>query len=208
VAGALVFAAGNFDRRTSDWAQAHHPIFGTHNNAESASDSLLYALMGEAVLTAALTPRGDDPDWMLSKAKGYAVEGLAEALTSGIQSGTSELIQRTRPNGASGSFFSGHASAAFSSQTLANRNLDSIGLQDEWRYPLQAGNILLAGGVAWARVEGGNHFPTDVLVGAAVGHFVSAFVHDAFLGLPEDSRFHLEIQPNSRGAMVVLSIDF
>jgi hypothetical protein len=35
---------------------------------------------------------------------------------------------------------------------------------------------------AWARIEAGAHYPTDVLAGAALGNFVSLFVHDAFLG--------------------------
>jgi hypothetical protein len=37
--------------------------------------------------------------------------------------------------------------------------------------------------VAWARVELGAHYPTDVLAGAVLGNFVSLLLHDAFLGM-------------------------
>ena len=41
-----------------------------------------------------------------------------------------------------------------------------------------------------ARVGGRKHFPSDVLFGAALGHFLTAFIHDAFLNLAEDGRDH------------------
>jgi len=53
---------------------------------------------------------------------------------------------------------------------------------------LQLGNLLLATGVGVARVEAGAHYPADVLAGAAIGHFLSAFIYDAFIGLPEHER--------------------
>ena len=39
----------------------------------------------------------------------------------------------------------------------------------------------IAAGTAWARVEAQRHYIDDVLVGYAIGHFVAAFVHDAFI---------------------------
>ncbi len=74
--------------------------------------------------------------------------------------------------------------------------------------PVQIGNILLATGVGWARVEAGKHFPSDVLAGAALGHFLSVFFHDAFMGLPEKDRLGLYILPSKHGGMIGLSFGF
>jgi membrane-associated phospholipid phosphatase len=204
VAGAIVFSINGYDKKVSNWATKHHPIFGSEQNARNASDYLSIPLPVEAVVTALATPSGDDPkDWASSKLKGIAVEGAAVALTEGVTSLMKDTINRTRPDGGGASMPSGHSSFAFSVAALANRNLESISLPGEVRLPLQVGNILLATSVAWARVEGRNHFPSDVLVGAALGHFVSAFIHDAFLGLPKDKRF-IVISPLKRGAMAEL----
>jgi membrane-associated phospholipid phosphatase len=119
-----------------------------------------------------------------------------------------DATDRKRPDGGGKSFPSGHASEAFSSATLANRNLDSIPLPEEVRLPLQVGNILLATSTAWARVEGQNHYPSDVLVGAALGHFLSASVHNVFLGLPENKRFGFVISPLKGGGEVELYFTF
>ena len=207
VAGAV--AAGDMDRRTSTWAIQHHPVFGSESNATSASDYLVYTLLAETAVTATLTPQGDDQDPLLSKAEGLMVEGLALGGTEGVTEATKALAQRRRPEGNSNtSFFSSHASDAFANATLSNRNLDSIGLSDGAQAATYSANLLLATGAAWARVEGGHHFPTDVLVGAAVGHFISAFVYDAFLGLPENSRVHFGISPLGKGAEIWMKLDF
>ena len=83
------------------------------------------------------------------------------------------------------SFPSGHTSAAFSCATLANRNLKSIDALEDVRPVLEVANTVLAAGVGWARVEAGKHYPSDVLFGAALGHFLTAFIHDAFMNLPK-----------------------
>jgi membrane-associated phospholipid phosphatase len=62
--------------------------------------------------------------------------------------------------------------------------------------------------VAWARVEGEKHYPTDVLVGAALGNFLTRFVHDAFLNLEPDDEFSFYLEPARDGGKVFLSWDF
>jgi membrane-associated phospholipid phosphatase len=208
-AGALVFATDHFDHKVSDWAISHHPIFGSNHTASQASDYLLYALEAETLTTALATPSGNDPkDWAYSKAKGLGVELGAELVTAGATSLVKDATGRSRPDGGGKSLPSGHASSAFSSETLANRNLNSIKMPEEIRMPLQVGNILLATGVGWARVEAGKHFPADVLAGAALGHFLSVFIHDAFMGLPEGNRLGIYVLPSKHGGMVELSFGF
>jgi membrane-associated phospholipid phosphatase len=209
-AGALVFAINDFDKKVSNWASDHHPIFGSKDNALKASDYLLIPLYAETCLTALVTPSGDDPkNWAYWKMKGIVVEGLALGATGGMTSLLKEATNRNRPDRSNDkSFPSGHSSDAFANATLSNRNLNVILLPKEVRLPVQVGNILLATSVAWARVEAKKHYPSDVLAGAALGHFISAFVHDAFIGLPQDNRVSFTISPLKRGAMAELYVTF
>ena len=208
-AGALVFGLSKWDRKVSYWATEHTPIFGSIQNAQNDRIYLEIPLYTEVFVTALATPSGDDSkDWVYLKLKGIAVEGAAELVTVGATSLLKDATGSTRPNGGSNSFPSGEASAAFSSVALSNRNLDSIGLPQEVRIPLKVGNILLGTSVAWARVEAGAHFPSDVLAGAALGNFLSTTVHDSFLGLPERNRFGFFISPLKRGAKAELFFTF
>lgn len=123
--------------------------------------------------------------------------------------GIKERVGRDRPNdGDEKSFPSGHSSGAFAAATLSNRNLDSIDMSRGWRQACQIGNLGLAGAVAWARVEGKKHYPSDVLAGAALGHFLSAFIHDAFMNLPEDSPIDVAITPLEGGGIVQVAFRF
>lgn len=208
-AGALVFTLDHFDKRVSKRATAHHPIFGSTNSAKDAGDALSFGLGAETLVTALATPSGKDPkDWAANKAKGIGVDVGAELATAGATSLLKRATNRTRPSGGHNSFPSGHSSAAFSSATLADRNLNSIKMPEEARIPLQVTNIALAAGVAWARVEAGAHYPSDVLAGAAIGHFLSAFTHDAFMGLPEHKRWGIYVAPQKGGAMIGLTFGF
>ncbi len=208
--GAAVFAIDDFDERVSDWAVKHTPVFGSPSDARDASDDLRDVLGAEAVVTALVTPGGDFSDeWVVSKAKGGAVELLAFGATEGATSVLKSATGRTRPDkGNDKSFPSGHASSAFSYATLANRNIDSIYMPRSLKVPIKVGNLALASGVGWARVEGQKHFPSDVLAGAALGHFLTAFIHDAFLNLPEDADVDFAVFGVEGGAGVELALRF
>lgn len=107
---------------------------------------------------------------------------IAGALTST----TKVIVQRPRPlvygrstgdplldNGDNfTSFFSGHTAGAFAiglsmAQTYALRHPNSA-----LRFVMYGAAILLGSGIATLRVASGKHFPSDVLVGAAVGSAV------------------------------------
>ena len=210
LAGAAVFAIDDFDERASDWAAKHTPLFDSQTDAKDASDDLRLFLGVEALATAMATPSGDEiTPWLSAKAKGLAVEGGAVAATQGLTGLLKSVTDRQRPDESNDkSFPSGHSSSAFAYATLANRNLRSIDLPEGVRPVLQAGNTVLAGGVAWARVEGHRHYPSDVLFGAALGHFMAAFIHDAFLDLPENDRISLTGFPVENGAGIQLAVHF
>lgn len=91
---------------------------------------------------------------------------VAEALTLTMQ----YSIRRTRPDGSSFSFPSGHASVAFASAAVLQQ-------QFGWKTGLVA--YAAASYVAASRLQANRHFLSDVVFGAAVG-MVSA--HAATLG--------------------------
>lgn len=210
LASALVFSIDDFDEKASDWAVKHNPVFGSIDDARDASDYLRATLRIEAIVTAFATPSGDIPgQWMVSKTKGLGVELAAIGATSSATDLIKDITDRTRPDERSdNSFPSGHASGAFSYMTLANRNIDMIDMPQALKPPFKIGNYLLASGVAWARVEGQRHYPSDVLAGVALGHFLTAFIHDAFMNLPDDGNTDLVIFPIRGGAGIALAFRF
>jgi len=208
--GALIFTIDDWDEKASDWAIDHNPVFGSIEDAVDASDAINTFLMAETVITTLATPSGDDPKtWAYSKFKGACVEIAANKAATRTTSYLKKKVGRKRPDESNDkSFPSGHATKAFSLSTLSNRNLDSIHMNKYLKRSLQTTNILLATGTAWARVEGHRHYPSDVLAGSALSHFLIAFIHDAFMGLPEDNKFDFVILPRKKGAEFKFTIQF
>ena len=81
--------------------------------------------------------------------------------------------------GARTSFFSGHTSITAMNSFFVARVYSDYFPDSKWKPYVWTAAILLPAGVGYARVEGGEHFPTDVimgyLVGGAIGYFVPAF---------------------------------
>jgi len=96
---------------------------------------------------------------------GRDATGRAQLAEAGALTGATTLILKAavdekRPNGHNHSFPSGHAAdAAFGAAFLQRRY--------GWSYGVPA--YLLTGFVAWSRVESDEHFPEDVIAGAAIG---------------------------------------
>ena len=84
------------------------------------------------------------------------------------------------------SFPSDHTSHAAVGYTLAYRNLESATLSDSAKTAGRLGADGLTLATGWSRLEGGSHYPSDIQVGLALGHFLATFHSDAFLGLDKD----------------------
>ena len=185
VAGAAALQIGGFDHRLSRWGRARNPIFGSASNATLWSDRLRSASVGVDIATVLFTPSGDaGGEWLLDKAKGYLVN-LAAATTA-IESSTllQHEVRRERPNGANDhSFPSDHAAASSVYTRLATLNLQEIPMSGGSRDALDAGLHALSFATAWARVEGGWHYPSDTLAGMAIGNFCAEFFTETFMGL-------------------------
>lgn len=68
-----------------------------------------------------------------------------------------------------GSFFSRHTTVAFASAVFLCTVYDRYNPDSRAKMYLWTGSIAAAAGVGYMRYESGRHFPTDIIVGAAVG---------------------------------------
>ena len=185
LAGAAALQVDNFDHRLSHWGRTHNPVFGSEANATLRSDRLRSVSVGVDLAAVLLTPSGDVRGaWLLDKAKGYLVN-LAAATTA-IESTTllQHIVSRERPNGANDhSFPSGHSAASSVYTRLATLNLEEIPMNKDARTALDASLHVLSFATAWARVEGGWHYPSDTLASMTIGNFCAEFFTDSFMGL-------------------------
>lgn len=91
-----------------------------------------------------------------------------------------------------GSFPSAHSSTAFNYAAVGREVVSTMGFNSWAQTGLNATFNTLA--TAWARVEGGVHYPSDVLAGAALGNFFGMFVYELMLG-PKKT-FQLTLSPS------------
>lgn len=207
LAGAAALQVDNFDHRVSHWGRTHNPVFGSDANATLWSDRLRSVSVGVDLASVLLTPSGDvGGEWFLDKAKGYLVN-LAAATTA-IESTTllQHIARRERPNGANDhSFPSGHTAASSVYTRLATLNLQEIPMAGDTRDALDASLHTLSFATAWARVEGGWHYPSDTLASMAIGNFCAAFFTDSFMGLDE-SRERIGFSPLPGGGVLTFAV--
>ncbi len=104
--------------------------------------------------------------------------GVIAATTARIP--IQKITDRDRPNGDTEGFPSGHSTRAFAYTGMTYRNIDELNIRPFGKYSAKSVETVFAYSTAWARVEAGAHYPTDVLAGAALGNFVTLFLYDAF----------------------------
>jgi membrane-associated phospholipid phosphatase len=211
LAASAAFQIDGWDRRVSNWARGHTPIFGTEQNAVDWSNRLR-AVSGYAYYASVLaTPSGEDPgEWMLDKLRGAAVGEAAIVATDEESALLKSAAARERPNGQdTQSMPSSHTSRSAVLTELAERNLQSLAVGDPTRRVLDVGLDALTYGTAWARVESGFHYPSDTLVGMSLGNFSGALFNDALLGLQQtSSRPSLSMALLPRGAMLSMQLRY
>jgi membrane-associated phospholipid phosphatase len=92
--------------------------------------------------------------------------GESFALTEGVTYGLKYTVDETRPNGGSQSFPSGHTSVSFCGAEFIRKRYG-------WEMGIPA--YAAASFVAYSRVESNEHYPHDVIAGAAIG-ILSSFI--------------------------------
>jgi len=185
MAGAAVLQIDRWDERISDWAMDETPLFGSTEDAKDArswsgtvSDWLYFT-------SVAATPSGEGAlEWGWAKTKGLAVGMGARYTTFHSVDLLKSAFTRGRPDGSDDrSFPSQHAANLAVNATLTSSNLHVMGAPTSVAWALDGASIGLAAVGSWSRVEAGGHYPSDVLVGAGLGHFIGQFFEEAFLGL-------------------------
>lgn len=184
-AAALLLQIDHADRRISDWATKHTPVYGSQEKADQRSEDLRSIAANTFYLSMVATPSGDEPvTWVISKAKGALIQQSAVGLNHALVNGMKKVTRRKRPLGDNDlSFPSSRSSIMTVYTSLSAKNIDTMNIP---RSVKTAGNIglyalLIAG--SWGRIESGSHYPGDVLAGVSVGYFVSSFIDDSFMGL-------------------------
>jgi membrane-associated phospholipid phosphatase len=196
----------DLDEDLSDWAANHTPIFGSQESAQKTGEYLNGAVAGAFILSAAVTPTEDDPHKKSAgKLKRMGIGIGAFSLTYGVSESLKDQAGRMRPDGSDNdSFPSNHASSASVFATLASRNLDSLPISHQQRNLFRAGLATLVFGTGWSRVEGKRHYPSDVLAGHAIGHFLGTAISDAFFGPDHSKDLRLIILPSRKDIMLGL----
>jgi len=210
ILGAGLLQIDNADRRISDWARESTPVFGSADAAARWSDDLRAASSAAYLGTMLATPSGDSAGtWLENKAKGYLVGMASWTATSVATSTLKTTVGRERPDGSdTESFPSGHVSRSAVFTRLASRNLEFLDLGPGTHLALDISLDALTFGTAWARIEAGAHFPSDVLFSMALGNFFAAFFNDAFLDPDHGGRVAVAVSPTAHGAELQLRIAF
>lgn len=149
-------ALANIDRDLSDALR-----WENEKAAQRISDGLLVTSIGGTIAYTAI----HQSDRKLERTGAVAAAYVANY---GVNHVAKLIFSRERPDGSDRlSFWSGHASTSFVS-------VGSVCYQGEaLPCAIAAG---LGVGVAYLRVAGGKHFPSDVMVGAGIGYAAGRYV--------------------------------
>ncbi|HUT69132.1 MAG TPA: phosphatase PAP2 family protein [Desulfatiglandales bacterium] len=209
-AAALVLQVDDMDTEISEWAADTVPVFGSADDAARASDRLSQIGHGLYLLTALSTPSGDEGKvWVNNKLKGIGIGLAAMAVSYGTTDALKGATGRTRPEKSDRrSFPSCHASTTAVSTMLASGNVEYLRLPTWGKTSLQVGLAALPYAAGWARVEANKHYPSDILVGVALGNFFGTFFNDAFLGIDSTVNIAVTVEPSQQALVVGLRWTF
>ena len=159
----------------------------TFNYSEQVTDAS-YALVGALVAAplALLLDHDVKDSWktyslMYMETVAFAViipafaKGTAERIRPFVYNPDAP-IDRRMTNDPRGSFFSRHTTMAFASAMFLSTVHDAYHPGSASSPYIWAGSLLVATAVGFMRVESGDHFPTDVIAGAAVGSAIGFII--------------------------------
>lgn len=206
--GAVVLQVAVMDQELSEQLREHTPLFGSSDRANERSDDFRSLTSAAYISTALLVPGSQESGpWLSSKARLLGSEWLAVESTSVVTTGLKDSTKRQRPNGRDDeSLPSGHASGATIRAQMANLNVGYLPIPATTRRNLKLTFDGFAVLTAWARVEAGLHYPSDVLAGWALGHFMAHFANDFII--PDQQQIQLYPQVVSDGFAMQLVTRF
>ena len=203
-AAAAVFRVGDWDEHLSDWAVDHTPIFGSPEDADRWSDHLEDASTGAMYGSILAVPSdGAGPGKLTTLATDFVASWTTDEATDAIKRAT----DRDRPNGRNRlSFPSGHTSGSFVHTTLAKENLES--LPAGWSTTADYALSTMAIATGWARIEAEQHYPSDVLFGAALGNFVAHVFINGFLATDNETNVLLGAEVGRGNGYLSISLGY
>lgn len=209
--GAGVTHWGGYDQKITNWASHESSVFKNREQADNWSDNFNNILKYEMYASILLTPSMDEDkafaSYAFNKIKGGVVVNVASTSTRFTRQVIARSVNRQRPNKLDlKSFPSGHSSEAGSRNRLVSRNMDYIDMNDNLRLGINALNTTMSASTLWARLEGKRHYPSDVLVGYALGSFVSGVIYDSLMNQNEAENF--SIIPANESVFAQYSISF
>jgi membrane-associated phospholipid phosphatase len=148
----------------------------------TASDVLLVALLAAAPVAVIATawPSGlrHTAELLAIEAESIALSTLATQLVKDAVARPYPTVYSTGDPSLSGyeSFWSGHAAASFNAATTALVLLHDTAPDSVWPWVAGGLGLLAASSVAVLRVTAGDHFPSDVVVGALAGSAVGVAI--------------------------------
>ncbi len=209
-AGAAVISLSGVDDDISQWASRTNPVFGSKANASRTSDilrdisrvasassvglNLLFAKNFQALQIPAL-----------QTAAAYGAITINDDITCFSKT----HVGRERPDSDdTRSFPSGHTSTAAVNNMLAAKNIEQLNIPKPNLYLLQGGLAAMTAATGWARIEGKHHYPTDVLIGAALGNFMGIFLTELFVPSWEEQRIKVSYDSEKKSVGVGIESDF
>lgn len=154
--------------------------------AAKASDVMLYGTMA-APLALLVTDRGSLQPGTLGVMylETYALQGGLTYLAKNLFSRTRPYVYNNDPDiplalklekTSRRSFYSGHTSSAFASMVFLASVFERLYPESSARGWVWGGCLTAAATTGYLRYAAGRHYPTDILVGAAMGAFVGYLV--------------------------------
>lgn len=153
-------------------------MFDYSKKLDTTGDILLYSAMISPLI---LVPAVSRSDW-LTLGVMYAESVL---IANGVKEITKLCVNRARPmmyfeggdnhesyndNGDfANSFFSGHSTLAFTGAAFSSYVFYKYFPESPWRFAVAGGSFSIAAATAAVRILSGNHFMSDVIVGAVAG---------------------------------------
>ena len=182
-AGFVLLSFDDHDENLAELITENRVFFGSRSNAREWAEDLVTASRVVAT-TASLAPAaGDDVgDWLTSKLQVLVVQFSAQGATAGLSSDLNTWTRRPRPDGSDRKSFPSQDVAASSfGAAWARGTLPLWGLDRSAHDWTSIGLGALPFATAMANIEGEQHYPTDVLAGAALGNFLTRLIQDMFL---------------------------
>lgn len=193
LAGAALLHIDDYDQKVQEWIVQKAPLFGNKQDAQDISDDLKTLAKMNLLATIVFVPSSNDDGF--SKLKGLAVSSAALAVNGRITNFVKRESNRLRPDASDRrSFPSGHTSSAATAASLSHHVIEHMDqLTPQQRQLWQISSFTIAGLTGWARIEGDKHYPSDVLAGYALGHFIGTFMSETFIGPTDELNVQVSV---------------